>query len=120
MQARRMGFEKLRQGGPMAWLDAACNAVLCEACCGDALLHRTGLGLGVACDGGPFHAEGDPREIRPDMEFTIEPGRYLPWVGGSRHSDTVLVTESGCVGLTPLPDDLDAMTSAVWRWGGAP
>ena len=44
------------------------------------------------------------------MVFTIEPGVYLPGIGGFRHSDTVLITEDGAISLTPIADDLDAMT----------
>lgn len=40
-------------------------------------------------------AEGGQPEIRPSMVFSIEPGIYLPEVGGFRHSDTVAITETG-------------------------
>jgi Xaa-Pro dipeptidase len=34
------------------------------------------------------------------MVFSVEPGIYAPGVGGARHSDTVLVTATGCELLT--------------------
>ena len=40
------------------------------------------------------------------MVFTVEPGIYLPGVGGFRHSDTVLITKDGNESLTPYPRDL--------------
>ena len=44
------------------------------------------------------------------MVFTIEPGLYDPAVGGFRHSDTVVVTESGYDLLTDYPTELDSLT----------
>jgi Xaa-Pro aminopeptidase/Xaa-Pro dipeptidase len=37
---------------------------------------------------------------------TVEPGVYLPGVGGVRIEDTVVVTDDGCIALTASPKDL--------------
>jgi Xaa-Pro dipeptidase len=42
--------------------------------------------------------------------FTIEPGLYSPELGGYRHSDTALVTETGLEILTYYPRDLESLT----------
>ena len=44
------------------------------------------------------------------MKSIIEPGIYFEGVGGFRHSDTVLVTDNGCVSLTDYPASLDELT----------
>lgn len=113
MQGRALAYELCRPGAVMHDVDAAVSALLRRSGYGDALLHRTGHGLGVTAHEAPFLAEGDMREIRPGMVFTIEPGIYVPGIGGFRHSDTVLVTENGNHNMTPLPDGLDDMTLPV-------
>jgi Xaa-Pro dipeptidase len=44
------------------------------------------------------------------MLISIEPGIYIPGKGGFRHSDTVLVTDDGCVSLTRAPETLEELT----------
>ena len=45
--------------------------------------------------------------IEPGMVFTIEPGAYVPGVGGVRIEDDVLVTADGCDVLTDAPRRVD-------------
>lgn len=113
MQARELAFELCKPGTSMHDLDAAVNDLMRGAGYGDNLLHRTGHGIGVTGHEGPFLAEGYHHEIQPGMVFTIEPGIYIEGIGGFRHSDTVLVTETGNESLTPLPDSLDDMTLPI-------
>lgn len=113
MAARQKAFELTVPGNVMSDVDAACNEIFKRAGYGDNLLHRTGHSIGVTGHEGPFLAEGYERVIEPGMLFTIEPGLYIPGTGGFRHSDTVLVTETGNQSLTPVPDTLDDMTLPV-------
>ena len=41
--------------------------------------------------------------IQPGMTFTIEPGIYIPGLGGVRIEDMILITETGCDVLTRTP-----------------
>jgi Xaa-Pro aminopeptidase len=43
------------------------------------------------------------------MVLSVEPGIYVPGLGGFRHSDTVLVTEAGNERLTTYPRELEAL-----------
>jgi Xaa-Pro dipeptidase len=110
MAARELAFSMVKPGICMGDVDRAVNALFRKRGCTDYLLHRTGHGMGVTGHEAPFLAEGDSRIIEPGMSFTIEPGIYLPGIGGFRHSDTIVVTETGNVSLTSAPDSLEALT----------
>ncbi|HLC03889.1 MAG TPA: M24 family metallopeptidase, partial [Anaerolineales bacterium] len=43
----------------------------------------------------PFVEQGDSMPLRPGMVFSVEPGIYLPGVGGARVEEMVLVTDTG-------------------------
>ena len=47
--------------------------------------------------------------MRPGMVFSVEPGVFVPGLGGFRHSDTVLITETGMEMITWYPRDLDRL-----------
>lgn len=113
MEARALAYNLAVPGAIMHDVDAAVNGLLRKEGYGENLLHRTGHGFGVTSHEAPFLAEGDYREIRPGMVFSIEPGIYLPGIGGFRHSDTVLITETGNRNMTPWPDAIEALTLPI-------
>ncbi|MDG5760014.1 Xaa-Pro peptidase family protein [Natronococcus sp. A-GB1] len=68
--------------------------------------HHVGHNIGMEGHERPFLDVGQAGEIQPGELFTVEPGFYLPDLGGFRHSDTVLVTDNGTETLTYYPRDL--------------
>lgn len=72
--------------------------------------HHVGHAIGLRYHEGPFLDLGDETVIQAGMIFTIEPGLYVPELGGFRHSDTVLITEDGIEVLTYYPRDLENLT----------
>jgi Xaa-Pro dipeptidase len=72
--------------------------------------HHSGHAIGLRYHEGPFLDIGDQTEIKPGMVFTVEPGLYVPELGGFRHSDTVLVTDEGIEIMTYYPRDLESLT----------
>lgn len=110
MEARSLAMELTVPGAVMGEIDRKVNAVFENAGYREYLLHRTGHGIGVTGHEGPFLADGDEREIEPGMVFTVEPGVYIPGVGGFRHSDTVVTTEGGNLSLTHGPVEIEELT----------
>jgi Xaa-Pro dipeptidase len=106
-EARRVAFERTRPGELMSEVDRAVRDRLAKHGYEGALLHRTGHSFGVTGHEAPFLAISYERTIEPGMLFSIEPGIYLPGLGGFRHSDTVLVSDDGNVSLTTAPDALE-------------
>ncbi len=74
--------------------------------------HHSGHAIGLRYHEGPFLDIGDPTVLKPGMVFTVEPGLYVPELGGFRHSDTVAITENGTEIMTYYPRDLISLTIA--------
>jgi Xaa-Pro dipeptidase len=70
------------------------------------LRHHVGHSIGLEAHEAPFLDRGEEGMFEPGMVFTVEPGIYLPQLGGFRHSDTVCVTEDGCRVMTEYPRTL--------------
>ncbi len=101
--ANRAGREVIRPGIAAGEVDSAARGVIEAAGYGEAFLHRTGHGLGLEIHEPPFIVGGATTTLQPGMTFTVEPGIYLPGVGGVRIEDDLLVTEDGAGTLTTLP-----------------
>ena len=110
LEARRIVIEGMKPGRPLEEVDRASAAHFRKAGYGENIIHRAGHGMGVTAHEGPYIADGDSTIIAPGMVFSIEPGIYLPGVGGFRFSDTMVVTETGVTSLTWGPETLEDLT----------
>jgi len=106
MEARRAVLDAARPGEPMSEADRRANEIFRKAGHEAHMLHRAGHGIGITGHEAPFFAEGCDRIIEPGMVFTIEPGIYVPGLGGFRHSDTLRIDENGPVLMTGGPVEL--------------
>ena len=116
-EARRIAFGMIRPGVQCSEVDAVVNDYLRnEGYSGeDRRLHRTGHGIGLGTHEAPWIAEGSEDRLAENMVISVEPGIYLPGIGGLRHSDTVLVTKDGGESLTRHPTDIDSLTIKGWK-----
>jgi Xaa-Pro dipeptidase len=110
LEARELAFRMARPGAVASAIDRAVRDLIEQRGHGDHILHRTGHGFGITGHEGPYLAVGDDRALEAGMLISIEPGIYIPGQGGFRHSDTVLVTEDGCVSLTQAPEQIEELT----------
>ena len=104
-----IAFAAMRPGIPCSQVDKAVRAYY-EA--HDLLpywKHHTGHTIGLRYHEGPFLDTGDHTLMEPGMVFTVEPGLYVPELGGFRHSDTVAITEEGIEMMTYYPRDLESL-----------
>jgi Xaa-Pro dipeptidase len=106
LAANQSGRLAVRPNLPAQEVDRAARRAISQAGYGQFFIHRTGHGLGLETHEPPYLVEGNLDLLQAGMTFTVEPGVYLPGLGGVRIEDDVLVTEAGRETLTTLPRDL--------------
>ncbi|MFW9947441.1 MAG: M24 family metallopeptidase [Candidatus Odinarchaeota archaeon] len=113
INARALAYNLLRPGTIMSEIDKKVRNFIFEKGYGEYIIHRTGHGFGITGHEAPYVAEGYDRKLEPNMIISIEPGIYIPTLGGFRHSDTVLITEDGYQKLTKAPETLEELTIKI-------
>ena len=90
-------------------VDAVARRRIARAGYGKRFGHGLGHGVGLDVHEQPRVSRLSKTEFQPGMVFTVEPGVYLPGVGGVRIEDDVLVTTDGVEVLSTLGKDLKDM-----------
>lgn len=106
--AHGAALSSIRAGVPARSVDAAARQVLEDQGLGAAFVHGTGHGLGLEVHEAPRVSRLSPPEelLEAGMVCTVEPGAYVPGLGGARLEDDVVVTDKGAELLTTASRDL--------------
>ena len=104
LDAQLTAVAKVQPGMTGAEVDGIARAVIDAAGFGESFVHGLGHGIGLEVHEPPWLTRTRGSDVLlPGMVFTIEPGIYLPGVGGVRLEDVVLLTERGAEVLTNSP-----------------
>jgi Xaa-Pro aminopeptidase len=106
VEAQSKAFQACKAGVLTSELDTIAREYIKKAGFGEYFVHGLGHGVGLDIHELPI-LKKDPSikniSLQSKMVVTIEPGIYLPHVGGVRIEDTVIVQENGAVNLIDLP-----------------
>jgi Xaa-Pro dipeptidase len=102
-EANRLAREAVGVNVAAGYIDDVARQCITQAGYGQFFTHRTGHGLGLEVHEEPYIVGGSKERLQIGHTFTIEPGIYLPGVGGVRIEDDVCVTATGALSLTTYP-----------------
>ena len=109
LEAQLAAMEGIRPGLTGKEADAIARDIIATAGFGEHFGHPLGHGVGLEVHEDPRLSAVSSATLEPGMVVTVEPGIYLPGLGGVRIEDLVIVTESGCERLTGYPKELTTL-----------
>ncbi len=106
--AQQAGIDAVRAGAALAEVDLAARSVVEAAGLGERFPHGLGHGVGLEIHEIPLLRWDSPEGDRLPLGavVTIEPGVYVPGLGGARIEDMVEVTADGARVLARSPREL--------------
>jgi Xaa-Pro aminopeptidase len=102
--AQLAGVDAVKSGKSAGEVDEAARSIVEQG--GHSFGHGTGHGCGLEVHEAPTVRRGSDDVLSDGMAITVEPGIYLPGLGGVRIEDLVIVTNDGCDILTRSPKEL--------------
>jgi Xaa-Pro aminopeptidase len=114
LEAQLAGIAAIKAGADCSEVDAAARSVIKKAGFGKQFGHSLGHGIGLDVHEEPrLHVSRKGRPLQVGQIVTVEPGIYLPGVGGVRIEDDILVSEAGPVVLSSLEKSFEWATQVI-------
>lgn len=95
LEAQLRGVKGIKPGMTGKDADALTRDYISEKGYGEYFGHSTGHGLGLEVHEEPRLSHLSESVLEPGMVVTVEPGIYIPGVGGCRIEDDIVITETG-------------------------
>ncbi|SFB38482.1 Xaa-Pro dipeptidase [Lentibacillus halodurans] len=108
--AQQNAMDFIKPGVTAAEVDEVSRNTLKKAGFVDFANHRVGHGIGISAHEKPYLRFDNDLVLQEGMVFTIEPGIFIPGIGGFRHSDTLILTKNGNKLITEFPRELNDLT----------
>ncbi|MEN1968216.1 Xaa-Pro peptidase family protein [Lentibacillus sp. N15] len=106
LAAEQKAINASQLGTPVGNIDLAARNHIEQAGFGEYFTHRIGHGLGIETHEYPSLSSNNQLALQAGMCYTIEPGIYIPNVGGVRIEDMIFTTDKGPEQLTKAPKEL--------------
>lgn len=105
-EAQQAGIDAVKPGVITGDIHKICFDYIESKGYGQYFTHGTGHGIGTQIHEEPYNAKNQETVLQENMCITVEPGIYIPGVGGVRIEDDILVTKEGHKFLTSSPREL--------------
>ncbi len=105
--ARDKAIMTVKEGIKAKEIDAAARNIIKQEGYSRFFGHGTGHGVGLDVHESPSISQINNDIISESMVFTIEPGIYIPDIGGVRIEDMVALKEGNALVLTTLPREIE-------------
>ncbi|MDR3215302.1 MAG: aminopeptidase P family protein [Bacilli bacterium] len=105
-EAQKLAIKNIKPGAKCNEIDKIARDYIEKFGYQDYFKHGLGHSFGLEIHEAPYLNPTDETVLQPGMIITIEPGIYLPNIGGVRIENDILVTENGYENLTNLSTDL--------------
>lgn len=105
-EAQKAALSMCRPGTRIKDLDQRARSLIAEKGYGAQFTHSLGHGIGLEIHEYPFiRSQGEEADasLQEGMVITIEPGIYVPGLGGVRLEDAIIITKEGHENLTQRP-----------------
>lgn len=109
VEAQQAGLDTIKAGIPARMVDEAARAVVAKHGLELYSNHRIGHGLGLSEHEEPYLRFDNELILEEGMVFSMEPGIYIPGVGGFRHSDTAIVGKNSATIITNYPRSVEEL-----------